>query len=170
MRDLWVHMMAVPLLVNTRQEVPVNSSDSLLNGDLMTVCLFGLFLASHASLTDEINVDQLNSEKLLRAFGFLEKHGDRISQLGAVEVGLRILSKKPEIEPTLVALIKGIRDEDADGNASSFKLVSALFCLVDGELSRIRLFSEEPPFFRRLAAMTQASLVHRQLSEFASRY
>lgn len=125
--------------------------------------LIVLFLSSHSSLTDEINVDQLSSEDLVRAFGFLEEHGDRISQLGAVEVGLRILSKRPKIEPTLTALIKGIRDEDADGNASGFRLLSALFCLVDGELSRIRLFSEEPPFFRRLAAMAQASLVHRQL-------
>ena len=125
--------------------------------------LIGLFLSSHLSLTDEINVDQLNSEDLLRAVGFLDKHGDRISQLGAVEVGLRILSKRPEIEPTLTALIQGIRDEDVDGNASGFKLLSALFCLVDGELSRIRLFSEEPPFYRRLVALSQASLVHRQL-------
>ena len=125
--------------------------------------LISLFLSSHASLTDEIDVDQLNIEDLLNAFGFLEKHGDRISQLGAVEVGLRILSKRPEIEPTLVALIQGMRDEDVDGNASGFRLLSALFCLVDGEISRNRLFSEEPPFYRRLAAMSQASLVHRQL-------
>ena len=125
--------------------------------------LIGLLLSSHLSLTDEINVDQLNSEDLLNAFSFVEKHGDRISQLGAVEVGLRILSRRPEIERTLTALILGIRDEDVDANASGFKLLSALFCLVDGELSRIRLFSEEPPFFRRLAALSHASLVHRQL-------
>ena len=125
--------------------------------------LISLFLSSHASLTDEIDVDHLNIEDLLKAFGFLEKHGDRISQLGAVEVGLRILSKRPEIEPTLVALIQGMRDEDVDGNASGFRLLSALFCLMDGEISRIRLFSEEPPFFRRLASMAQASLIQRQL-------
>ena len=125
--------------------------------------LIGLFLSSHLSLTDEINVDQLSSEELAKAYGFLERHGDRMSQLGAIEVGLRILSKRPDIEPTLTALIQGIRDEDVDGNASGFKLLSALFCLVDGELSRIRLFSEEPPFYRRLVALSQASLVHRQL-------
>ena len=125
--------------------------------------LFSLFLSSHAALTDEINVDQLNNEDLVRAFDFLDKHGDRISQLGAIEVGLRVLPSRPEIEQILIRLIEQIRDDDVDGQASGFKLLSALFCLVDGELSRTRLFSSEPPFYRRLAALSQAALIHRQL-------
>ena len=125
--------------------------------------LFSLFLSSHSSLTDEINVDQLGSEDLVCAFDFLDKHGDRLSQLGAIEVGLRALPSRPEIEPALIRLIEQIRDEDVDGQASGFKLFSALFCLVDGELSRIRLLSTEPPFYRRLAALSQAALIHRQI-------
>ena len=125
--------------------------------------LFSLFLSSHAALTDEISVDQLNDEDLVRAFDFLDKHGDRISQLGAIEVGLRILPSRPEIEQALIHLIEQIRDDDVDGQASDFKLLSALFCLVDGELSRTRLLSAEPPFYRRLAALSQAALIHRQL-------
>ena len=124
--------------------------------------LFSLLLSSHASLTDEINVDQLISEDLVRAYDFLEKHGDRISQLGAIEVGLRVLPSRPEIEQPLIRLIEQIRDDDVDGQASGFELLSALFCLVDGELSRTRLLSSEPPFYRRLAALSQATLIHRQ--------
>lgn len=125
--------------------------------------LFSLFLSSHSALTAEISVEDLESEDLVRALEFLEKRGDRISQLGAIEVGLRILPERPEIEPVLIRLIKEIRDDDVDGSASGFKLLSALFVLVDGELSRIRLFAAEPPFYRRLAALTQAGLIHRQL-------
>ena len=124
--------------------------------------LFSLLLSSHSSLTDEINVDQLSSEGLVRAYKFLEKHGDRISQLGAIEVGLRVLSSRPEVEQSLINLIEQIRDDDVDGQASGFKLLSTLFCLVDGELSRTRLLSSEPPFYRRLAALSQAALIHRQ--------
>ena len=124
--------------------------------------LFSLLLSSHASLTDEINVDQLSSEDLVRAYDFLENHGDRISQLGAIEVGLRVLPSRPEIEQPLIRLIEQIRDDDVDGQASGFELLSALFCLVDGELSRTRLLSSEPPFYRRLAALSQAALIHRQ--------
>ena len=125
--------------------------------------LFCLFLSSHSSMTVKINVDQLGSEDLVRAFDFLDKHGDRTSQLGAIEVGLRILPWRPEIEPILIRLIEQIRDDDVDGQASGFKLLSALFLLVDGELSRTRLLSAAPPFYRRLAALSQAALIHRQL-------
>ncbi len=92
----------------------------------------------------------------------MEKHGDRISQLGAIEVGFRVLPSRPEIEQALIRLIEQIRDDDVDGQTSGFKLLSALFCLVDGELSRIQLFRKEPPFYRRLAALSQATLIHRQ--------
>ena len=125
--------------------------------------LYSLFLSSHVSLTEEINVDQLDSEDFVQAFDFLDKHGDRISQLGAIEVGLRVLPSRPEIEQALISLIQRIRDDDVHGQMSNFKLLSALFCLVDGELLRTRLFSAEPPFYRRLAALSHAALIHRQL-------
>ena len=125
--------------------------------------LFSLFLSSHAALTDEISVDQLNNGDLVHAFNFLDKHGDRISQIGAIEVGLRVLPSRPEIEPILIRLIEQIRDDDVDGQASGFKFLSALFYLVDGELSSTRLLSADPPFYRRLAALSQAALIQRQL-------
>ena len=125
--------------------------------------LFSLFMSSHSALTTEIDVEHIGSEGLVRAFDFLEKHGDRVSQLGAIEVGLRSLPERPEIEPHVIRLIKQIRDDDVDGSASGFKLLSALFTFVDGELSRIRLLSTEPPFYRRLASFSHAALIHRQL-------
>ncbi len=125
--------------------------------------LHSLLLSSHSSLTAEISAQNLNNEDLLRAFELLVKRGDRVSQLGAVEVGFRILPLHPELEATLVLLIKEIRDDDVDGKASGFKLLSASFVLVDGELSRTRLFSDLPPFYRRLAALSQAALIQRQI-------
>ena len=109
----------------------------------------------------------MDSEDLVRAFDFLDKHGDRTSQLGAIEVGLRILPSRPEIESVLIRLIEQIRGDDVDEQASGFKLLSALFLLVDGELSRNRLLSAEPPFYRRLAALSQAALIHRQFANSA---
>ena len=125
--------------------------------------LFSLFLSSHPALAHEIQTDRLDDDNLIRAFEFLENRGDRISQIGAIEVGLRILPSKPEIEPYLIRLIRQIVRDDAGGEASGFKLLSALFFFVDGELSRTRLLSSKPPFYRRLAALSQASMIHRQL-------
>lgn len=124
--------------------------------------LFSLFLSSHSSLTAEITVERLRDEDLIRAFSFLEKYGDRISQLGAIEVGFRIVPERTGIEAALIRLIEQIRDDNVDGAGSGFRLLSALFVLVEGELSRTRLLSREPPFYRRLASLTQATLIHRQ--------
>ena len=124
--------------------------------------LFSLFLSSHPALTAEIRVDLLERDDLVRAFEVLAASGDRISQLGAIEVGLRVLPERPEIQPFLRRLIVQIRDDDVYGSESRFKLLSIVFRLVDGELSRTRLFSECPPFFRRLASLSQAALICRQ--------
>jgi len=128
--------------------------------------LFSLFLSSHSSLTAEITVERLGCEDLGRAFDFLEKQGDRISQLGAIEVGLRILPERPEIEPHIIRLVEQIRDDDVDSSGRGLKLLSALFILVDGELSRTRLMYAEPPFYRRLASLSQAALIHRQFVNY----
>ena len=125
--------------------------------------LLCLFLSSHSAMTAEITIDHLGSEDLVRAFDFLEKQGDRLSQLGAIEVGLRILPEMPEIEPYIIRLVEKVRDDNVEDSSKGLKLLSALFILVDGELSRTRLMSAEPPFYRRLASLSQAALIHRQL-------
>ena len=126
--------------------------------------LLSLLLSSHSALTDEIQVEHLDADTLARAFDFLEKHGDRLSQLGAVEVGLRVVQSRPEIEAALVKLVEKVRDDDVNRESSGFRHLQALFCLVDGELSRTRLLSSKPPFYRRLAALSQAALINRQMA------
>ena len=126
--------------------------------------LSSLFLSSHSELTAGIQTDGLGKDGFVRACNFLERYGDKLSQLGAVEVGLRVLPVTPGIETCLISLIKRVRDDGLGEEAGGFKLFSALLFLADGELSKIRLFSSEPPFYRRLAAVSQAALIHRQLA------
>ena len=125
--------------------------------------LFSLFLSSHSALTANVGVERLDREDLVRAYDFIEKRGDMLSRLGAIEVGLRILPENAEIEPFLIRLIQQIRDDDVDSATSGFRLFAALFVLVEGELARTRLMCAEPPFYRRLASLSQAALIHRQL-------
>ena len=126
--------------------------------------LLSLFLSSHSAMTAEITIDHLGSEDLVRAFDLLEKQGDRLSQLGAIEVGLRTLPERPEIEPYIIRLVETVRDDNVEDSSKGLKLFSALFILVDGVLSKTRLMSAEPPFYRRLASLSQAALIHRQLA------
>lgn len=127
--------------------------------------LFSLLLASHSALTKEIQVSHLDYDSLENAFSFLEEHGDILSQLGAFEVGLRIVSERPEVEPFLLRLVNRIRDDDPESTDSELRLFSALFVLVDGELSRKRILADRPVFYRRLASLAQAALIHRQLAQ-----
>ena len=127
--------------------------------------LLSLLLSSHSSLTDQISVNGLGEEDLLGSLDHLANHGDRISQVGALEVGFRILKARPEVEQALCRLIRKIREDGDSEQANGFKLLSALFWFVDGEISRMRLFPDAPPFYRRLAALSQAALIHRQLVE-----
>ena len=121
-----------------------------------------LLLSSHPALTSKIRVDDLDRSEFVRACDFLEERGDSLSQLGAIEVGLRVLPSMPGIEPSIAGLVRRIRD---DGTSGGFKLFSTLLLLVDGELSRLHVFSSEPPFYRRLAALSHAALIHRQLAD-----
>jgi len=123
--------------------------------------LLGLLLASHSTLTDEMYVDHLDGDNLVKAFEFIEAQGDLLSRLGAFEVGLRICQQRPEVKPVLLNLVRLIRDDDLESDQSDFKLFSSLFVLVDGELSRTHLMSDTPPFYRRLASLAQAALLHR---------
>ncbi len=123
---------------------------------------FSLFLSAHSSLTDLVSVDHLEDQELSTVLQSLHDNGDPLSRLGAVEVGLRVLPDRPAISSLIAQLIQDIRDDDLNHAASQFKLFSALFILVDGELVRARLFSTSPPFYRRLASLSQAALIHRQ--------
>ena len=125
--------------------------------------MFSLLLSSHSTMTSEIIIDRLLSEDYAHIFDRIEKQSDSLSQLGAIEVGLHILPERPEIEPYIFRLIKKLRDDDVDTSTKGLKLLSALFILVDGELSRTRLMSAEPPFYRRLASFAHAALIQRQL-------
>ncbi len=129
--------------------------------------LIGLFLSSHASLTAELPIEQLKPDELVCAFDFLDRHGDRLSQLGAIEVGFRMLPSTPAIVPFLERLAGQIRDDDVQKPGSGFTLFSHLYILVSGELSRRRIFVSEPPFYRKLAVLSQAALIHRQLAQAA---
>lgn len=130
------------------------SSDSLMSS---------LLLSAHSVLSDEVPVEKLSRDDLVGSYERIVKNGDVISVLGAIEVGLRILPERPEISPYIVRLVKKIRDDNVDDPSSAFRFFSALFVLVDGELSRTRLFSAEPPFYRRLASLSHASLIQRQI-------
>lgn len=123
--------------------------------------LFALLLSSHSLISPVIKTEVLKEEDLVRAYTWLQESGDRISQIGAIEIGLSILDKQPKIEPFIKNIIEQIRDDNVDDADGRLKLASSLIVLVDGELSRTKILGGKPPFWRRLASIAQASLLER---------
>ena len=122
--------------------------------------IYGLYLASHSSLTTCVAVDATDSAQLISLLQRVRDSGDRMSQVGALEVGLRALSARPEIATILADLVEAIRDDDASRPNSRTVLLSSLFHLVDGQLSRTKLFSQKEPYYRRLAALAHSAVLH----------
>ena len=125
--------------------------------------LHSLYMASHPDLSAQIQVTNMSSEDLRQAYAFVLRSGDTVSQLGAIEVGLRVSLDRPEVNPVLTKLVELIRDDDAKGKTSGLGAYSVLYLLVHGELSSRQLLAEDPPFYRRLAALAQAGVIQRQM-------
>ena len=121
-----------------------------------------LFCASPV-LSGLIHISDQAASEVEGFFTWLSEHGDRFSQVAGIEVGIRSLTHFPGLEPILVRMVEEIRDEDPDIGNSRAALAANLLVFVDGELARIRLFRNEPPFWRRMAAVAQASMIEREL-------
>lgn len=125
-----------------------------------------LLLSAHSLIPPQINLDRASSAELQTIFEDLEENGDRLSQLGAIELGLSILDRHPQLEAAIIGMIEQIRDDDAEAANSRFRLLSALAVLVDGEVSQAKILAGKPPFWRRLATIAQASLIERCVCSF----
>lgn len=121
-----------------------------------------LLLCSHSSISEAVPQPEI-TEQLLQEFEQIAVSGDLVSQVGAVEIGLRIIHLDRRLEEPLLTLVRTIAQKSPSEGSDRYKLTSSLIILVDGELSRLSLFRSRPPFLRRLAAIAQASLIERVL-------
>ncbi len=125
--------------------------------------LQSLYMASHPDLSAQIRVDGMSRAELAQAFEFVLRNGDRVSQLGAIEVGCRLSVDRPEVNPALNELVALMRKDDTSAKSSGFRAYSLLYVLVSSGLSAGSQLAEEPPFYRRLAALAQAGVIQRQM-------
>ena len=120
-------------------------------------------LSSHQMVSELVDLTTVSREDVRRVFQWLADHGDRISQVGAIECGLRHLHLFPEIEPCLAAMTRAMTADDPDDPGGRLKLLSGLVVLVEGEVIRRRIACQRRPFWRRLASIAHASLLEREV-------
>lgn len=125
-----------------------------------------LLLSSHETMVEHVDLGQLKNDDIIKVFKIMIKDGDCLSQLGAIEIGLRFFHGEPEVEDLIVDLVKRILHDDITSVSSSLKFFSSLFVLVDGEISSSKLMPGVPPFYRRLASLAHAAFIQRQFVKF----
>lgn len=121
-----------------------------------------LLICPHGRLSALVNFEDSDQSELVAVYDWLASRGDRFSQVAGIEIGLRIVAKCPSIEPLIVQMIQDILRENADEDGR-LKLISSIFVFVDGELSRLGILRDWPPFLRRLASLAPASVIEREL-------
>ena len=120
-------------------------------------------LASHAGLAEVVDLTGLPSDEVAGVFKWLAMHGDRISQVGAIECGLRVLPEWPAIAPSVAAMVRTIAGDNPEEPSGRLRLLSGLVTLVEGELARRGIGREQPPSWRRLASIAHASILEREV-------
>ena len=126
--------------------------------------LISLLMCSKGIVSESIRIDKLDAEQLLRTYEWLANQGDPISQIGAVEVALKHIEGHQELEPFIERMVEGFIADDSDHDGGCFSLLSAMIVLVASELSRRRILESTSPFYRKQAAIAQASLIIRAIN------
>ena len=139
--------------------------DSLQEWDPPRGFLMSLLMCSKGKVSENIRIDVLDEEQLLRSYEWIANHGDPISQIGAVEVALRHIHGNRALEPFIERVIEGFIADDSNDDKGWFSLLSAMIVLVASELGRRRIMKDAYPFYRKQAAIAQASVIIRAIKE-----
>lgn len=136
---------------------------NLLGWNFLEGLRLALLICPQSLLTAAIEVDDIPEELVIEAFDWLKDHGDRFSQVAGTELGLRLLDRFPGIKPLLREIVADILRDNPDDPDGRLMLSASLAVFTDGELARLGILRSAPPYYRRLAALAQASLIEREL-------
>jgi hypothetical protein len=116
---------------------------------------FALLLTSQPAFSLALGEIETEEGLLSKVFDWAATKGDAISRASCIEIGLRRISADPLIKEPLSKLIDSLAKDAPVAHVDQFKLLSALFVAVCGEMSFRRVLSSKPPFWRRLACRPQ---------------
>lgn len=120
-----------------------------------------LLSGSHANLVPSLP-EGFDPSILERVIQWAAARGDRISQIGAFELGMRHLAEVPSLTPSLASIVEQIREDNPEDQNGRLILLSNLFTFVDGSIIHMGYLQGAPPYWRRLASLAQASMIERE--------
>ncbi|MER8460217.1 hypothetical protein NKI50_27875 [Mesorhizobium sp. M0563] len=120
-----------------------------------------LLLSSHPKMADVLHSLQPSNEDVRALFKWLAESGDRFSQVGGFEWGVRMLEHLPELERPLISIAEQIKADDPRSPNGRLKQLATLVSFIDGGLAHAGTSRDAPPFWRRMGVIAQASLIER---------
>lgn len=130
-----------------------------------TVSHFELLICANVSISKALSLNISDESQFVSLIEKSISWNNPFMLIGCLEIGLSNYSVtlKDQIYRIFQCLL-------SDETKEQLKLLSSLFVFVDGELSRLGIFKNKPPFYRRLAAFSQASLISKVSVEEAVRF
>lgn len=120
-----------------------------------------LLLTGHAALSLALSNIETEKELLPKVLDWAAARGDAMSRASCIEIGLHRLSSDRSIKEPISKILDTLINNTPAAHIDQFKLMSALFIVAYGEVSFRRVFPSKPPFWRKLAALAQASMIAR---------
>jgi hypothetical protein len=119
-----------------------------------------LLLGSHSRITDVIAKQSISAAE----FDKLAKWAlasDAIARGVTLELAVKRSRDKFKIGANVRILAERFSGQGDKEQYDPFAVLSAAFVMVDGELGKTRVLASKPPFWRRMAAFSQAALITR---------
>jgi hypothetical protein len=120
-----------------------------------------LLLASQPYLSGALAEAEIDDDTLGQVISWLADKGDVLSCVAGIEIALPRLAGHNRPKESLTRLSSEFAAGKPTANVDPIELLSSLFLVVYGEIAHCRIHADKPPFWRKLAATAQASLIAR---------
>lgn len=124
-----------------------------------------LLLTPQPYLSAALSKAQIGDRPLEEVLSWLADKGDAMSCASGIEIALPRLAACDRLKEPLTGLVTALVAGKAVANVDPIKLLSCLILAVYGEFAYCRIHADKPPFWRKLAAIAQASLIARCIAE-----
>lgn len=127
-----------------------------------------LLLAAQPRLSAALAEAKIDDGTLGEVLAWLAEKGDVMSCAAGIEIAQPRVAGNDRLREPFGRLLKAFVACESGIGVDRFQLFSCLFLAVYGEMAYCRIHAEKPPFWRKLAAIAQASLIERCIVEIAS--
>ena len=139
---------------NISEYCDVELQEHLTNRENSEISYLDLLMCSQQFISKTISAHMIDEELFISLAEVAIKSENPLMLTGCLEIG--ILNYSKGVNPTLFSLFECLISPEM---IEKYTLLCAMTVFVDGELARLNIFKDMPPYYRRLAALTQASLI-----------